>query len=308
MEDVLLSIVCNTYNHKPFIREALDSFLMQKTSFAFEVLVHDDASTDGTGQIVLEYAERYPNIIKAIVQQENQHSKGVRILSSFQYPRARGSFIAFCEGDDYWTDDHKLQKQVNALLANPDSDVCAHQCVKIRDGHIEGYIKPKDYNCVIPVEEVIIGGGGFVATSSLLFRKEALIKETPMKKILSIDYVIQVEGALRGGMVYLNDCMSAYRLNVPGSWSMRMNNNVQKLINHYNTAEKMLLSLDEYTEHKYSEAIINKIRNNKFESLHLQSNYKEMLQKEYRDLFSELPYKQQIKIRLKYIISIIFRR
>lgn len=308
MEDICVSIICNTYNHKSYIKEALDSFLMQKTDFAFEILIHDDASTDGTAQIVLEYAERFPDVIRAIVQQENQYSKGVRISAYYQYPRARGRFIAICEGDDYWIDDHKLQKQVDALLDNPDVDVCAHQSVKTCNGHIEGYIKPKECNCIIPVEDVIIGGGGFVATNSLMFRKEALVSETPMKKIISIDYVIQIEGALRGGMLYLSDCMSAYRLNVPGSWSTRMYNNVQKLVNHYYTVEKMLLCLDDYTEHKYSNVINNKIRINKFESLYLQSNYKEMLQNNYQDLFSKLPFKQRIEIRLKYIISKISSR
>lgn len=99
----LVSICCLTFNHEPYIRECLDGFLMQKTNFPFEVLIHDDASTDHTADIIREYEVQYPNIIKPIYQNENQYSKGVRVTWTFQFPRAKGKYIAMCEGDDYWT-------------------------------------------------------------------------------------------------------------------------------------------------------------------------------------------------------------
>jgi glycosyltransferase involved in cell wall biosynthesis len=124
----LVSIVNNTYNHEGFIRDALEGFLMQKTTFKVEILVHDDASTDGTAAIVREYEARYPELIKPVYQTENQYSKGIKVTSTFQFPRALGKYIAMCEGDDYWTDPLKLQKQVEFLEANPEYVISYHDC------------------------------------------------------------------------------------------------------------------------------------------------------------------------------------
>ncbi len=122
----LLSISCATYNHENFIKDCLDGFVMQKTNFNFEVLIHDDASTDNTANIIREYEQKYPDIIKPIYQTENQYSKGKPISATFNWPRAQSKYIALCEGDDYWTDPNKLQKQVDFLEANPDYMMCFH--------------------------------------------------------------------------------------------------------------------------------------------------------------------------------------
>lgn len=114
----LVSICCLTYNHAPYIRKCLDGFMMQKVDFPFEVLIHDDASTDGTQDIVREYEKKYPEIIKPIYQTENQYSKGVSISYSYQFSRAKGKYVALCEGDDYWIDSYKLQKQIKFLEEN----------------------------------------------------------------------------------------------------------------------------------------------------------------------------------------------
>ena len=116
----LVSIDCITYNHEGFISDALEGFLMQKTDFKFEIIIHDDASTDQTANIIRKYEKKYPEIIQPIYQKENQYSQGVEISMQFQFPRARGKYIAICEGDDYWTDPYKLQKQVDFLEAHPD--------------------------------------------------------------------------------------------------------------------------------------------------------------------------------------------
>jgi glycosyltransferase involved in cell wall biosynthesis len=120
----LVSICCLTYNHAEYIRNAIDGFLMQKTTFPFEILIHDDASTDNTAQIIREYELQYPHLIFPIYQKENQYSKGRRLTLRFNVPRARGKYIALCEGDDFWTDHYKLQKQVEFLEANPEYGLC----------------------------------------------------------------------------------------------------------------------------------------------------------------------------------------
>lgn len=120
----LVSINCTTYNHGKYIRECLDGLLIQQTSFSFEILVHDDASTDNTPGIIREYQSRFPNIVKPIYQSENQYSKNVNIWSEYQLPRALGKYCAICEGDDYWNDPCKLQKQIDFLEGNPNYGMC----------------------------------------------------------------------------------------------------------------------------------------------------------------------------------------
>lgn len=139
---MVVSICCLTYNHSPYIGQCIEGFLMQKCNFNFEVLIHDDASTDGTSEIIQKYQEKFPKIIKPIVQTENQWSNGKRLNIRFNFPRAQGKYIALCEGDDYWTDPLKLQRQVDFLENNPEySLVCG------------GF---KSINTVTGEEEVII--------------------------------------------------------------------------------------------------------------------------------------------------------
>lgn len=116
----LVSIKCFVYNQAPYLRQCLDGFVMQKTNFAFEAIVHDDASTDNSAEIIREYAEKYPNIIKPILETENQYSKHDGTLESILNESCKGQYIAVCEGDDYWTDPYKLQKQVDYLESHPE--------------------------------------------------------------------------------------------------------------------------------------------------------------------------------------------
>ena len=130
-DDVEVSISCVTYNHKDYIATALESFLMQKTTFKFRIYVHDDASTDGTADILRQYAQKYPDTIVAILQKKNMYFKNVRISAEFIYPRVKGKYVALCEGDDFWIDDGKLQKQYDYMEAHPDCFLCAHSGISV---------------------------------------------------------------------------------------------------------------------------------------------------------------------------------
>jgi len=129
----LVSIVCHSFNHESFIEDALNGFLMQETKFPFEIIIHDDASTDNTQKIIKEYSSKYPRIVKLILQKENIYMKGLR-PPMFSFPKAKGKYIAFCEGDDYWIDKKKIMVQVEFLENNADYSVCYTDSIPFKDG------------------------------------------------------------------------------------------------------------------------------------------------------------------------------
>ncbi len=128
----LVSVSVISYNHEKYIRQCLDGILTQEVNFPYEVLVHDDASPDGTAEIIREYEVKYPGIIRPIYQTENQYSRGIDV-SRFNFDRARGKYLAFCEGDDYWTNSEKLQKQVSFLETHPEYIGTVHRVRAINE-------------------------------------------------------------------------------------------------------------------------------------------------------------------------------
>lgn len=142
--EILVSVVCLAYNHEKYIRDTLEGFIMQKTSFDFEVIIHEDASTDKTADIIREYEAKHPAIIKPLYQKENIYSKGINCLQ-FIYPKMKGKYIAFCEGDDYWTDPLKLQKQVDFLEAHPDYVYSCHRFSVLEENTGQMYLSHNQY-------------------------------------------------------------------------------------------------------------------------------------------------------------------
>lgn len=210
----LVSIVCESYNHEPFLRRCLDGFVMQKTVFPFEILIHDDASTDRSADIIREYESKYPGLFKPIYQKENQYSKGVKIWADIQFPRAKGKYIALCEGDDYWTDPLKLQKQVDYMEAHPECSICCHNSVL----HWYDNRSPdKPYTCLedrdYPIEE-IISKWETPATASFFFRTDYLngfasyMKSNP--EILIGDIPLLLYCSQEGSIHAFSDNMSVY--------------------------------------------------------------------------------------------------
>jgi glycosyltransferase involved in cell wall biosynthesis len=167
----IVSVSCLAYNQENFIGEALDGIMMQQTDFPFEVIVHDDASTDQTPAIIRDYAWIYPDIIRAIYQEVNQFSKtGMYPYATHVFPAARGKYIAICDGDDYWTDPHKLQRQVDFMEKNPAFSACFHDYLtKIGGRFIE---PPEDMARDYTSEELVAIGTAkfYMASSTILFR------------------------------------------------------------------------------------------------------------------------------------------
>ncbi len=295
---MMVSIVCNTYNHEKYIASALESFVAQRTDFPFEVLVHDDASTDGTADVIRQYAEKYPQLIKPVYQTENQYSQGVDYNGRYQLSRAKGKYIALCEGDDYWIDPEKLSKQVAALESHPELDICAHAGYASRNGEYVRMIAPAQEDAVFTVEQVIAGGGGYVVTASLMYRKAMLERKYAFQDVIRLDYTLQIRGSLRGGMLYLKDCMSVYRLATESSWTVQMSAAPQRRIRHTERVNEMLRTLDADTQGRYAPVIRQMIAKNQCSNLQRQGRYTELLKPGNRLLREQLSRKRRMKLPL----------
>lgn len=299
--EIMVSIICNAYNHEKYIRDALDSFLMQKTDFAFEVLIHDDASTDKTADIIREYEAKYPDIIRPIYQTENQYSQGVYITMEYQQPRARGKYIAFCEGDDYWTDPRKLQKQVDAMEKHPHIDMCAHGAKRVRadNGKLIDYVMPSKKDTIFSTKDVILGKGGYIAHASLLYRKSLYDTVPEFVNVSGLDYFIHINGSLRGGLLYLSECMSAYRWMAEGSWNSSISEDTQWLFEHRKFVATTLDILDAETDFRYTKTIHRVQMTNLLYPYRATERLQELLKKENREIFSSLPFSGKAEVVLK---------
>lgn len=284
----MVSISCCTYNHEKYIAKALDGMLMQKTNFLFEILVHDDASEDKTQKIIRDYEKKYPGIIKPIYQTENQYSKKVKISINYQYPRAKGKYIALCEGDDYWTDPCKLQKQVEFLESHPEYSMCVHNSERIKEsGEFTGiYQCDRDYECDMSMEDIILNHGLF-ATASMLFRSDCLEEIRYISKDVRLyDYILKFIIAKQGKVYYIPDVMSAYRECANGSWTERIARNPEKYKVHLENSVQALFYLDKYSEYKFTEIFKRNIKRREFDALIAVKDLKAILcKKEYRELF-----------------------
>lgn len=220
-EDVLVSVICEVYNHEPYLRECLEGFVMQQTNFLYEILIHDDASTDGSVAIIREYEQKYPNLFKPIYQKENQYSKGVSIWRDIQIPRAQGKYIAICEGDDYWTDPLKLQKQVDILEADETLMACCTDCSVVdnhsallkekRGGVVKGDIQGR-YNL-----RDFFRDNHQYPTLSVVYRR-AHTREVQQKHAHTInaflgDWTLWICLLIYGDMYFLDEVTCAYRIN-----------------------------------------------------------------------------------------------
>ena len=255
-DNIVVSINCVAYNHEYCIDKALDSFLMQETSFPFEVIIHDDLSTDRTVDIIREYERRFPNIIKPIYQKENKFSQGINPMS-FIFPKVKGRYIAFCDGDDFWTDSKKLQIQVDRMEEHPEVDISFHSVYEFINGKKRRVLsKQADSNKIFSTKEVILGGGEFCPTASLMFRSE-LIFNFPnwVRELIPGDYPMQIIGSVRGGALYINRCMSAYRVGEATSWSNTTIENSEKQKQHLLSFHKMLNRMNEYLDRRFEREI-----------------------------------------------------
>lgn len=220
--NVVTTIICLTYNHVAFIRQCLDGFVMQKTSFSFEVFIHDDASMDGTTDIVHEYVERYPEIFVPFYETDNKFQKR-NFCKEQIFPKIRGKYVAFCEGDDYWTDPYKLQKQVDLLESRPDAAVCFHPVtVHWEDSslHDSEFPSSKYRFQKIELELDDLLKHNFIQTNSVMYRWRFHTDSLDLipDGILPGDWFLHLLHAQMGKILFLPDNMGVYRKHKNSLW------------------------------------------------------------------------------------------
>lgn len=217
---IKIAIECTTYNHGSYLADTLEGFVNQQTNFPFVAIVHDDASTDNTADVLREYAAKYPDIIKPIYEKENQYSKRDGSLGRIMRKtivEIGAPYIAFCEGDDYWTDPQKLQKQIDFLEANPDyTMVFTNAVIHYQDGRKEDVVMNN-----IPVSTVdpyrLYTEWWAIPTASFCIRKE-LYEFPKYKQCLSLknvpfgDLQVAICAGLMGKIHYIDECMTVYRI------------------------------------------------------------------------------------------------
>lgn len=249
----LVSVYCMTYNQENTIAQAIEGVLSQETDFPFELIVHDDASTDGTATIVREYAARYPEIIRPIYQTENQFRK-CNLVKTYIHPVSRGAYIAICEGDDYWTDPRKLQMQINHMREDPNCTMCFHAVQQLsRDGELMNYRSLKTTG-EVSASTVIKRGGLFCPTVSLMFRRDVMDVWPRFREEADVyDYPTQVLAAAMGNIWYIDCMMGVYRFASDGSWTSQHKDVVD--YTHIENETHWLELFDAYTDGKYRDAV-----------------------------------------------------
>lgn len=301
-DEIMVSICCITYNHEKYIRQALDSFLMQKTNFKYEIIIHDDASTDNTANIIREYEEKYPDIIKPIYEEENQYSKGKKRIMNFTFEKAIGKYIALCEGDDYWIDENKLQMQVDYFETHTNCTFCFHDAhiLNIQNNKTERW---KWYNKKFWKKDGDYNAGeldliDFIPTASYMFKKENT-KNLPswFEQAVVGDRALKLIVTSYGYAHYIDRVMSIYRVGIGNSAMDRINKqneDIEKARKHVDELKWLIDKFNSFTNYEYNDEL------NKSKNL-IQISYL-MKKNQLKEVMKEKKYRMLLDYRTKVIL------
>lgn len=295
----LVSICCITYNHEKYIADTLDGFLSQETNFPFEIIVHDDASTDNTATIIRAYEKKYPRIFKGLYQNDNQFSKGKKVMFECVFPHVSGEYLAFCEGDDYWSSSTKLQEQVDFLSNHKEYAACFHgvKLVNTSGKPIGEFLGPigrgsKDYSMNYNIR------GGFIHLSSLVIRSKIINDGIPQWALDARhgDYALALIVSAYGKVYFIDKIMSSYRTGVENSIMtlLKQNQSKKNQINYHLQRIKTLNEANLFYNYQYNTHIQSVINESEIRILLLNNEIKKLFYKKYRSNFKEKGLKNTI--------------
>lgn len=268
----MISVVCITYNHRPYIRKVLEGIVNQKVNVPFEVIVHDDASTDGTQEIIREYANRYPELIKPILQEFNQTSLGKNVRKEFVHPMIKGKYYAWTEGDDYWINYNKLQKQFDFMESNPECVLCYHNAINyspnddtnelLIKGAVSGYLNDEGI--------ILLKKGNYPTTSVFARTKDVLSMPEGFWKAPIGDHVLRLYLSTVGKVYYMEKVWAVRTYMHSSSWTYKMQN-IEKYNDYCAKYMHFLEYFNEYSNGRFKKYIqsvcnLNYIRKNLIEA------------------------------------------
>lgn len=306
----LVTICCITYNHAAYIRECLNGFLMQETNFKFEVVIHDDASTDETQSIIKEYCEKYPNVFSPIFQHVNQYSRGIKsIIQTFCVPKFRGKYIAMCEGDDYWIDPYKLQKQVDIMENNPNCSLVISNGISLNEITKKQYIiNPmgdiKKSGFISP--NLVLLERRLIPTASMFYRKDQSKMPDFFRNCPVGDRPLRLWLLSKGDIYYFANPMIMYREQSNGSFGQRVCSSFKYAKDIYDGMIAFYNNYNEFTKYKYNKEIQYLKSQDEYSFYVRTKQIKESMNTTY---FKNLPLTIKLKRRIKYWIkTIIFHK
>lgn len=307
--EYMVSICCLTYNHEPYVRQALDGFLMQKTDFKYEIVIHDDASTDQTADIIREYAAKYPDIIHPMYQTENQYSQGISNPSGvFNFPRVKGKYIAMCEGDDYWIDETKLQRQVDYMESHTDCRLCFHGAKIVAEDNAfrSKEIRPYEGDRICSPEDVIDKKANYPTASMLFYAEPAKHLPEYYFQCPVGDIPLQIYLVDGGYAYYMDRFMSVYRQGVSVSWTAQMErgNYEKNLIRHHEQMKQMFEAFEKETDYRYHKAVESATTRMDFLTQLNTHHYREA--KKYKPYYKELPFLTRVLIDVEVYIPWLY--
>lgn len=312
-----VSVCCVTYNQEKYIRRCLEGIFQQETTFPFEVIVHDDLSTDGTVDIVKEFQTKYGSRLRLYTETENQYSQGKKIFGDVTFPYATGCYIATCEGDDFWCDNQKLQRQYDAMEANPQAAWCVHHVQWVSESAMpeEGHTYPSKafhtgaQQVTFTAEQMLDFflregfqlSSYFIRTAVLeeyMHQMPVFVKDSPVEDEVLVRYLVA-----QGETIFLRQTMSCYRQNSVGSWTTDHMAQRNKVARQCALLDRMLEQYDSYTSGRYAE-LIGRDRLQKQWGMHYaQGNYKALLSKPYRPIFQKQSFRSKTSILLHALLQ-----
>ncbi len=309
-KQIKVAIACQAYNQAKYIKQTLDGFVMQKTNFRFVAFIGDDCSTDGTREIIEEYAKKYPQIIKSIFQQTN--TKGAMNFMDTFNACNKAQYVAWCEGDDYWTDEYKLQKQVDFLDKNPKYSACFHPVKIIYENNEKEPIFYPARKTMLGKKEITLNellSKNYIQTNSVMYRwrfQDGSLGQYFYEYLLPSDWYLHLLHAKLGPIGFIHDVMSVYRRQEQGIWydsmvnpeRLKLNNGIY-IFNFYKNVYKNItdnseIYLNNVLLPKARELLLNYFNYGEFEKL---QEFKNINQNLFNQIF---PLKEKDKFKKKY--------
>ena len=299
-----ITVIVMTYNQVNYIDQMMQSILAQKINIDFNVLIHDDCSDDGTYEKLLDYQKEHPNMIKIIRQESRKFLLDGFNMMIFNYvvPQVDSEYIAYCDGDDYWCDELKLQKQYDFMVAHPEYSMCFHSAYQLRpnnDMSSKWFIADEGD---IDISDLINDKPGICIATSSIFLKTNVFKDFSdwRKKYPVEDVPMYITAAMEGKIHRLKDVMCVYRQFAVGSWSAQNQGNNERLIKHMSETKKAIMLFDEQTNQKYHDLVVQQVESCDFRIAYITRDLKTIFSKVNKRFVKRLKFKERFSLKLQY--------